>query len=436
MLPVSGIIQIERAGQNVKAKAVVQSKPPQSTSVYRPTSVAVRPLSVTVATTDKLDDSLTSWLKRVGLEFNPFVHLDAGDDPDLSTYLVGSDIFENSLWGDWHSILFAPPGGGKTAFRVRLAYECRVGGDRRRVFPIVYQLPLSADRDQHLIGLGRAAATELLLELAYQPQRFEKLAHNAQVEVKSVLDENAPDLLEQFLPQLDDKGSPAPIIEFFDRSASHLPNLPDPARVRRFVATLKRLRAKRTSPTPAERFNRLLAVIQRLLGLESIYILLDGADGYVETAHDPHAARRWLEPVLAIAHDYEDRGVFLKAFLPDSLRPMLEADRPKLTIETKWTKILWRPDQLIEILRTRIRVASGGEFDNLDAISDPGLRHIERTIVEQARPLPREVLALANHLLIEHSRRRDAGDRLEQIDLQLALHQYDPNRYPLLTDSL
>ena len=141
-------------------------------------------------------------------------------------------------------------------------------------------------------------------------------------------------------------------------------------------------------------------------------------------------------PVLAIAHNYENRGVFLKAFLPDNLRPMLEAERPQLTIETKWTNISWQPDQLIEILRTRIRVASGGEFDNLDAISDPGLRHIERTLVEHARPLPREVLALANHLLIEHSRRREAGDRLEQIDLQLALHQYDPKHYSLRNDSL
>ena len=292
MLPVSGFIQIEKAGQNVKAKTVVQSKPSLSKSAYRPTQIAAQSQSVMVATAGT---SLTSWLKRVGLEFNPFVHLDAGDDPDLSTYLVGSDIFENSLWGDWHSLLFAPQGGGKTAFRVRLAYECRVGGDRRRVFPIVYQLPLAANRDQHLSNLGRAAATELLLELAYRPQRFEKLAHNAQVEVKSVLSENAPDLLEQFLPQLDDKGSPAPIIEFFDRSASHLPNFPDPSRVRRFAAALQHLRAKRTSPTPAERFDRLLTMVQHLLGLESIYILLDGADGYVETAHDPQVARRWLE---------------------------------------------------------------------------------------------------------------------------------------------
>ena len=421
MSPVPTTIQTERAGQNVKTKAVVEGKPPWS---------------ATVVTETNLDDSFSGWLKRVGLEFNPFVHLDAGDDPDLSTYLVGSNIFENSLWGDWHSILFAPQGGGKTAFRVRLAYECRVGGDRRRVFPIVYQLPLPADRDQHLIGLGRAAATELLLELAYQPQRFEKLTPDAQVEVKSVLAENALDLLEQFLPQLDDKGSPTPVIEFFDRSASHLPNLPDPSRVRRFVATLKRLRARRSSSMPAERFDRLLTVVQHRLGLESLYILLAGADGYFETANDPHAAQRWLEPVLAIAHDYENRGVFLKAFLPDSLRPVLETERPRLTFETKWTNISWHPDQLIEILRTRIRVASGGEFDNLDAISDPGLRQIERTLVEKARPLPREVLALANHLLAEHSRRRNAGDRLEQIDLRLALHQYNPKLYSLRTDSL
>jgi hypothetical protein len=435
MLPALGIIQIEQAGEDVKAKTTVPGRPPLSALTHRAGAATAWPQFMTAAT-DQGDDSLNSWLRRVGLEFNPFAHLDAGDDPNLSTYLIGSNIFEDSLWGDWHSFLFAPSGGGKTAFRVRLAHECRVGGDRRRVFPIVYQLPQALDREQHLLGLGRAAATELLLELAYQPQRFESLTRHAQAEVKAVLDENAPNLLAQFLPQLVDLGSPLPIIEYFDRSASHLPNLPDPARVRHFVAVLQRARAERMSLAPIERFEHLLTVIQRLLGLESIYILLDGADGYFETARDPHAARRWIEPMLAITHDCESRSIFLKAFLPDSLLPVLETKRPQLTSETKWTKISWRPDQLIDILRMRIRVASGGEFDNLDAISDPGLRHIERTLVEKAQPLPREVLALANHLFIKHSRRRNAGDHLEQIDLRLALLQYDPKQYPLRTDSL
>lgn len=405
-------------------------------SVFRSSPARGQKTIKTILPADRTEQSFRSWLKRVGLSFDPFVPLDAGEDTRLSTYLIGSDIFEKVLWGDWHSFLFAPQGGGKTAFRVRLAYECRVGGENREVFAVPYHVPLASTIEEQAKVLGRAAAAELLLEIAYRPQRFEDLLDDVKADVKSVLEWNAPGLLDQFLPQLNATGSPLPLIESFDRSATHLPNLPDSRRVLALVEALTTLHSAPPPPrlNAVQGLNRLLKLIRNDLKFEAVYILLDGIDSYPETTHDLRAMMRVLRPILKLMHTLEQRSVFLKAFLPEQLSRSNTIARPgKLTRGVKSATILWNSEQLIDLLRVRVRAASHGEFDSLDAISDPGLRGIEELLVEEAQPLPREVLALAHHLLTEHCRQPRIKRYLEQADLGRALHQYDPKAYPLTT---
>jgi hypothetical protein len=55
---------------------------------------------------------LRAWLTWLGLHFNPFQPLDASADARLSDYLVEHHILA-TIWGDWHSFVFAPAGGGK-----------------------------------------------------------------------------------------------------------------------------------------------------------------------------------------------------------------------------------------------------------------------------------------------------------------------------------
>jgi hypothetical protein len=366
-------------------------------------------------------DKLNDWLKAVGLEFNPFLPLEAGADSRLSTYLVGHEDFA-TLWGDWPAFLFAPAGGGKSAFRVRLAYACRAGEDGRRIFPIVYHLPRGPlSFDEHLHAINRAAAHELLLELAWRPGRFEMLGPKMRQEVRRLFDWNEPGLLDRFLPQLREDGSPMPIVQACDPSAAHLPNPPAPSHVRALCDALQALPKAIDAPSPRERFNHLLHVSLALLKRQAVYILVDSVDAHPETIQAPAEAFEWLCPLVDHSSTWVKRNVFLKLFLPEELGNFLQDKPNSLTIQIKSAKIKWTPERLVQMLQARVQVASGGKFGSLDAISSPVLHRVEETLIEKAAPIPRELLVLAGRVLLEHVRRVGPAGLLEPEDLEAAI---------------
>ena len=371
------------------------------------------------------DKDLNAWLHSVGLDFNPFTPLEAGADPRLSTYLVDHDVFP-LLWGNWPTALFAPSGGGKSAFRVRLAYACRAGQDGRRIFPVVYPLPDGPlSLDEHLQIISRVAVQELLLELAWRPGWFEKLDTPARREIRRAFDWNAPGLLAHFLPQLRQAGSPAPAVEAFDPSAAHLPNPPTPARVRNLCEALQALPVT-TEPAPPlnERFQHLLKVLLSILKREAIYLLIDGVDAYPETIKSPLTALTWLRPLVDQFSTWEVQKLYPKLFLPQELERNLKKSFARLTSQVKCAKIEWTSERLVELLRFRIQAASGGAFNSLDAISHPSLSQVERTLVAQVPPIPRELLVLTGRLLSEHVRRTGPIGLLEPEDLEAAIAFY------------
>jgi hypothetical protein len=135
------------------------------------TTIEISPRSV-AADTDM--DAKQRWFREeLGLCFDPFALLDAGADPHLPQYLVGQGAMEQ-LWGDWPSFLFAPPGGGKTAFRVWLTRACRTRRDGRRILPVVLTLTqpeetqASLPWERYIEATSHAIAASLLLDLAYQ----------------------------------------------------------------------------------------------------------------------------------------------------------------------------------------------------------------------------------------------------------------------------
>jgi hypothetical protein len=379
------------------------------------------------------DEELDAWLQSVGLAFNPFVLLEAGADSRLSTYLVGHGAFDD-LWGDWPAVLFAPAGGGKSAFRVRLAYACRAGEDGRRVFPILYHFPRGPlSLDKHLQAISRAAAHELLLELAWRPGWFEALDPAARGEMRRVFDWNAPHLLDQLLPQLREEGSPKPIVINYDPSAAHLPNPPSPARVRALCDALQSLpTTAEPPPPPQERFNHLLHVTFSLLKRKAAYILVDSVDAHPETIHEPATALTWLRPLLDHFSAWEEQAVFPKLFLPKELYNLFKNKngRKLLTSQTKSAKIVkveWTPERLADMLQSRVRVASEGEFYSLDAISSPALHRVEQALIAEAMLNPRELLVLAGRVLLEHVRRAGPTGLLEPQDLQKAINFFKSN---------
>lgn len=373
---------------------------------------------------------LEAWLAKLGLQFNPFdpITLNAGGDAHLSAYLIGHDEFA-TIWGDWISTLLAPTGGGKTAFRVRLAHAARIGEDGRRIFPIVYPLPRATTLETHLENLTRAAAYELLLELVYRPGRFESLDNTARRSIRRALDQNAPGW-ERFLPQLERAGGLAPLAETFDRSAAGLANPPAPDRVRKLCSALGAVPPDSSPPSVTDRWPQLVKLLLETLRFESIYILVDGADAYPETTAPLHSMLGWLGPLLDQAHTWAKERAFVKLFLPIELYNLLRLSYAHLlTFPARFAKIIWTPERLAEVLAARLRVASEGEFDSLDALCTPALRGLNRELASLVRPtIPREVLVLTHQVLVEHVRKPGAGDLIEPEDLEAAKEWYHRDR--------
>jgi hypothetical protein len=86
--------------------------------------------------------------------------------------------------------------------------------------------------------------------------------------------------------------------------------------------------------------------------------------------------------------------------------------------------IVWDVENLAEILRRRVRVASQGKFSSLNAISSRAVRDLEMLIAERALPLPRECLVLAGYVLDNYLTRCGGIGELELDDIAHAEEQY------------
>lgn len=393
-----------------------------------------------IADTDR--EAKQRWLREeLGLRFDPFELLDAGADPYLPQYLVGQRAMEQ-LWGDWPSLLFAPPGGGKTAFRVWLTRVCRTGRDGRRILPVVLAPPRPEEPqapipwERYTVALSHAVAASLLLDLAYQPSsfpvlwsfphpqsrpsRFFDLSEEERGLVRSVLERDLPMPLDYLLDQIADEGSLAPWSRTFDPPSLGLPNEPAAESLRAFCEAMRR-----TAPVPSsqlsERGEKTIKTLRAILGYSAVYLLVDEADAYIQ---DPKAIIRLLKPLWAKTTAWSRQAVFVKYFLPEEVRSKIPAKM--LTGPTKCVIIQWEPETLVQVVRERLRIASEGMFRSLIAISTPDVnKDIEFQLARILQPpIPREMLRLLQRVFFVHLQRVGPYGRLQQEDYAEALDWY------------
>jgi hypothetical protein len=403
------------------------------------TTIEIPPRSVT-ADTDT--EAKRRWFREeLGLYFDPFALLDAGTDPYLPQYLVGQRAMEQ-LWGDWPSFLFAPPGGGKTAFRVWLTRVCRTGRDGRRILPVVLapprpeepQTPLPWER--YIEALSHAIAASLLLDLAYQPSsfsvlcsfphsqsrpsRFFDLSEEERGLVRSVLERDLPMPLDYLLDQIADEGSLAPWSRTFDPPSLGLPNEPAAESLRAFCEAMRRAAPTPSSQLP-ERGEKTIQTLRTILGYSAVYLLVDEADAYIQ---DPKAIVRLLKPLWANTTAWSRQAVFVKYFLPEEARSKIPAKM--LTGPTKCVIIQWEPETLVQVVQERLRIASQGAFYSLTAISTPDVNEdIEFQLARALQPpIPREMLRLLQRVFFVHLQRVGPCGRLQQTDYDKALDWY------------
>lgn len=386
-------------------------------------------------------NNLEGWLHTLGLASNPFDtrFLDAGADPELSSYLVGHEAFE-AIAKEQQTLIFAPVGGGKSSFRVRLAQACRVGQHGRRIFAVVYKLPepwrleeQASALAQHYRMIVQGMAYELLLRLLYQPERLGEMQPAQRQAIAQTLQHHLPINASILLEQIAAAGSIAPLLALYDQTASHLPGQASPEAVRTLCAELGSLLPSRgpigeaeAMVSTQEHFAAFVKLIKQSLHYEAIYLLVDGVDAYVETVENQRRAVKLLEPLFKETSLLDER-IFFKFFVPSELQPEVTAARLLRyggILEVGLVDIHWTRALLSELIATRLRLASRGRFDHLAAISTPDLRDIHEKLIDAVASSPRELLVLAERVLIEHMCRSPDSERLEQEDVTRALAWY------------
>ncbi len=328
-------------------------------------------------------------LSAFGFAFDPFEYLDSAKDRHLQEYLVIPKAVEIAL-SDQPIAILAQPGGGKSALRI---YTANFYKDSRGLrFPVTY-IPddYSTESDFHLKGIKTSLARAAFMYLASYPDLFFALSSNDKIGLKSLLLDIPLGL--GFNQQiLRDSHLLSDLEQALGTSAfSSIPRLD-----RAHHQLIRELDA--THPSNPLSLDDSFVLLDRVFGVKSIHILVDGLDGFMET-QTPAELLAWIEPLLNILEAWKKKNIYLKFFLPLDI-----ADATTLTsLSSLHTAALtWDDNLLAEVIRRRVFVASERAFDSLDAISAPDLRNVELTLARQLgerEKLPRQIILKCRNLL-------------------------------------
>ncbi|MCL4271848.1 MAG: hypothetical protein KJZ72_19980, partial [Anaerolineales bacterium] len=180
-------------------------------------------------------------------------------------------------------------------------------------------------------------------------------------------------------------------------------------------------------------FNHVMNWITRDLGFRSVYILLDGVDGFPELASSPGFAAQSLIQFFAKAPEWATINIFIKGFLPLEIRPHLQKHLERQWAALDQVVLKWDAVLLAEMLRRRVYAATEGEYASLSKVSTlPSGQDLEFELARNVNPLPREVLTLARQVLFEYETRWNktptADQRIQIKDIDNAVDWYRNNQ--------
>jgi len=98
--------------------------------------------------------------------------------------------------------------------------------------------------------------------------------------------------------------------------------------------------------------------------------------------------------------------VRLKVFIPSEMEPIQGKNNLWQNISRKRAKVVWNRANLVELLRRRVFIASNRIHETINGLCSDDIDDLEEilieTIIQEGRPLPRELLALMQEIIRAH----------------------------------
>jgi len=404
----------------------------------------------------------SQWVNYFGFKRFPFDRPEAGNEefarPDfLAPCFVEPKSFER-VFGQADapvtSILFAARGTGKTACRVMMDYYCLSGLARLsnpRPEERYYVLSVPHIRLEHVREIARQLspgtkdpqitvehhAEEILRQAV--PVFVDMIARVPEFgdNIKTLSEENLQDL-SSFVIRY------SAYLSF--SQARYLTNLGgfigQAAKQVQPLSLEDVLLQRRMQASPLVHIERWLVLIKKL-GIQAMYVLVDGVDELMESAEDPHYAYSLIRPLLTHLRLMDSTPhLALKFFLPIDEQPILDAD-PAFRKDRGFVirRIEWGENDLIEILRERLNALRRDDYEirdrtaaGFDALCVPDLRgDIEKNLVRIARGNPRRLMNLCSEMVKMHCEKnipdQDDPYQLNRQDYEDAVRRFD-NQLP------
>lgn len=328
---------------------------------------------------EALSQKLEQWLKAVGfVKGNPFATANAEDERTFLPECFVDTGHYFSILGDPQkpqtTLVLAPRGGGKTAYRVMLEQQCYPQGALVNALAIPY-LTFDPLFENQGLTLRERLHCHLSAILYWGLQIADTLKNYREISCRVTAEQ---------------------------------------------LQTLSSLRQRYTSPAttpgspahqPLEDFTAFVHLVQGM-GLDSVYVLVDRLDEQPETADDPQAVIDLILPLLAHLPLMELPGAAFKFFLPLTAETLLQ-HTPKVRLDRLrryWVE--WNEALLSQLLEKRLTTFSEGHIKSLGQLAlSPLSETIDRDLIQWANGSPRQLLRLGELLLLEHARTMQ-GDTL------------------------
>lgn len=153
---------------------------------------------------------------------------------------------------------------------------------------------------------------------------------------------------------------------------------------------------------PTRLFAKFVELVQTT-GLACMYVLVDRTDESQTLAGRPDRICRMLSPLLTELPLMETPGSAFKFFLPLPAAQELINYPGVRTDRIPFLSPQWTEDKLHEMLGRRLSVFSDGAVTTIDQLCELDFQDsIEKNLIRAARGVPRNLLRIANQLIIEH----------------------------------